>query len=91
MGMTKIVEVDIDLTPDDIVNYLINADSSAQSYILRKLSKVHYNNTGRFLMQIRAVTEDIKDSYDHDIQNNIKRMLEDIYDHISEVEDENDN
>ena len=77
MRMTKIVEVDIDLTPDDIVNYLINADSSAQSYILRKLSNVHYNNTGKFLIQLRAVVEDIKDAYNHDIRNNIKNMIRD--------------
>ena len=86
--MTKIVEVDIDLTPDDIVNYLINADSSAQSYILRKLSNVHYNNTGKFLIQLRAVVEDIKDAYNHDIRNNIKNMIRDINDHIEEVENE---
>ena len=90
MGINKMVEVSINLTPDDIVDYLVNADAQAQSVILRKLSKVHYRETGKFLIQLRAVVEDIKDSYNHDIRNNIKNMIRDINDHIEEVEDGND-
>ena len=82
--MNKVIEVEIDLTPDDIVDYIINADAQAQSAILRKLSKVHYRKIGTFDIQLRSVTEEIKDSYDHDIQNNIKHMICDIYEHICE-------
>lgn len=89
MTINKMVEVRINLTPDDIVDYLKNADAQAQSAILRKLSKIHYNEVGRFLMQLQYVADDIKDSYDHDIQNNIKHMIRDLYGYICEVENGN--
>ncbi len=80
--MTKLMEIDIDLTPEDIVEYIINADSQEQSAILYKLSKVHYREIGKFLIQLQAVVDDIKDSYNHDIQNNIKRMVDDLHEYI---------
>lgn len=82
--MTKVIEIDIDLTPDDIVDYIINADEQAQSAILRKLSKVHYRKIGTFCLQLQAVIDDIKDSYDHDTQNNIKHMIETLHEYICE-------
>lgn len=84
--MTKLMEIDIDLTPEDIVEYIINADSQEQSVILYKLSKVHYNEVGKFLIQLQAVVDDIKNSYNHDIQNNIKRMVDDLHGYICEGE-----
>lgn len=82
--MTKVIELDIDLTPDDIVDYIINADEQAQSAILRKLSKVYYRKIGTFCLQLQAVIDDIKDSYDHDTQNNIKRMIDTLHEYICE-------
>ena len=81
------MELDIPLTPDDIVDCLVNSDTQFQSAVLRKLSKVHYRKIGSFDIQLRAITEDIKDSYDHDIQNNIKHMIDDIQEHICEVDE----
>ena len=85
--MIKVMELDIPLTPDDIVDCLVNSDTQFQSAVLRKLSKVHYRKIGSFDIQLRAITEDIKDSYDHDIQNNIKHMIDDIQEHICEVDE----
>ena len=82
--MTKLMEIDIDLTPEDIVEYIINADSQEQSSILYKLSKVHYNEVGKFLIQLQSIVDDIKNSYNHDIQNNIKRMVDDLHGYICE-------
>ena len=82
--MIKVIELDIDLTPDDIVDYIINANTQVQSVILRKLSKVHYRKIGTFCMQLQAVVDDIKDSYDHDTQNNIKRMIDTLHEYICE-------
>ena len=90
MGMTKIIEVELNLTPDDVVNYIVNADAQTQSAILRKLSNVHYIKTRRFLTQLSLVVKDIKDSYNHDVRNIIKHMVKDLYEHIYEVENEND-
>lgn len=83
--MKRSVELDIDLYADDIVDFIVNADSKTQADIIRRLSKVHYRKVGKFLMQLGYVVDDIKE-YDHDTQNNIKRMIEDIREYICEVD-----
>ena len=89
--MKKVIEVELNLTPDDVAYYIVNADAQTQSAILRKLSNVHYIRTSRFLNQLSSVVEDIKDSCNHDVRNNIKRMVKDLYEYMCEVEDGNVN
>lgn len=85
--MKRTVDLDIDLYADDIVDFIVNADSKTQADIIRRLSKVHYRKVGTFLIQLGCVVDDIKE-YDHDTQNNIKRMIEDIREYICEVDNE---
>lgn len=85
--MKRTVDLDIDLYADDIVDFIVNADSKTQADIIRGLSKVHYRKVGTFLIQLGRVVDDIKE-YDHDTQNNIKRMIEDIREYICEVDNE---
>ena len=80
--MRKILDIDIDLTPDDIVDYIVNADAQAQSAILRKLSEIRYRKLFTFYTQLQAVVDDIKDSYDPNTQYNIKHLIETLYEYI---------
>lgn len=88
--MKKILKVDIDLFPQDIAEYLGNANCIEQGVILHLLSNAHNCHPHEFNEQVMAVRDQIKQGYDHKGQNNIKSMIKDMYEILCEVKDGSD-
>ena len=89
--MKKVVEISIDLYPDDIADYITEGNDSEQAEIIYLLAHKYYNDPHGFVAEVKHIREYIKDCYNYDVQNKIRNMIKDIYKVFWEGEDGNVN
>lgn len=77
--MKKVVEISIDLYPDDIADYMTEGNDSDQAGVIYYLSHKYYNDPHDFVADAKHIRDYIKDCYSHVAQNNIKNMIKDLY------------
>ena len=89
--MKKVVEISIDLYPDDIADYIAEGNDSEQAEVIYLLAHKYYNDPHGFVAEVKHIREYIKDCYNYDVQNKIRNMIKDIYKVFWEGEDGNVN
>ena len=82
MNKTIYTDIEIEITPTDLLEYLIETDHVEQSRFIYKLSCYHNRYGGLFCMQLRYIVDYLKVRYDEDDLRQIKRMIDDIYSHL---------
>ena len=80
-------DVEIEITPTDLLEYLIETDHVEQGKFIYKLSSYHNRYVSSFCMQLRYIVDYLKERYDEDDLRQIKRMIDDIYSHLGEVDE----
>lgn len=88
--MKKVVEISIDLYPDDIADYITGGNDSEQAEVIYLLAHKYYNDPHGFVAEVKHIRDYIKDCYNHDVQQKTKMMIKDIYKVFWENEDGND-
>lgn len=85
--MNKIIntDVEIEITPRDLLEYLVETDHVEQGDFIYKLSCYHNKYVSSFSMQLRYIVDYLKEKYDEDDLRQIKRMIDDIYSYLGEV------
>lgn len=87
--MKKVVEISIDLYPDDIADYITEGNDSEQAEVIYLLSHKYYNDPHGFMAEVKHIRDYIKDCYNYDVQEKTKMMIKDIYKVFWEGEDGN--
>lgn len=85
MNKTINTYVDIEITPTDLLEYLVETDHVEQGDFIYKLSRYHNKYVSSFSMQLRYMVDYLKEKYDEDDLKQIKRMIDDIYEYLGEV------
>ena len=87
MNKTINTDVEIEITPTDLLEYLVDTDHVEQGKFIYKLSCYYNRYISSFCMQLRYIVDYLKERYDEDDLRQIKRMIDDIYSHLGEVEE----
>ena len=87
MNKTINTDVEIEITPTDLLEYLIETDHVEQGKFIYKLASYHNRYVSSFCMQLRYIVDYLKGGYDEDDLRQIKRMIDDIYSHLGGVEE----
>ena len=87
MNKTINTDVEIEITPTDLLEYLIETDHVEQGKFIYKLASYHNRYVSSFCMQLRYIVDYLKERYDEDDLRQIKRMIDDIYSHLGGVEE----
>lgn len=82
--MKREIEIDIDLKPREVVEWICEADQAQQSQLIKMLAYIHRRKIGTFDMQLRYITDEIKDNFDDEQKALIKNMMSDLYDYLHE-------
>ena len=85
MNKTINTDVEIEITPTDLLEYLVDTDHVEQGDFIYKLSCYHNRYVSSFSMQLRYIVDYLKEKYDEDNLRQIKRMIDDIYSYLGEV------
>ena len=85
MNKTINTDIEIEITPTDLLEYLVETDHVEQGEFIYKLSCYHKRYVSSFCMQLRYIVDYLKEIYDEDELRQIKRMMDDIYSHLGEV------
>ena len=87
MNKTINTDVEIEITPTDLLEYLVETDHVEQGNFIYNLSQYHTKYVGSFCMQLRYIVDYLKGRYDEDNLRQIKRMIDDIYSHLEEIDE----
>jgi hypothetical protein len=87
MNKTIYTDVEIEITPTDLLEYLVGTDHVEQGEFIYKLSCYHNKYVSSFSMQLRYIVDYLKEKYDEDDLRQIKRMIDDIYSYLGEVDE----
>lgn len=87
MNKTINTDVEIEITPTDLLEYLVETDHIEQSRFIYKLSSYHSRYISSFCMQLRYIVDYLKERYDEDSLRQIKRMMDDVYSHLGEIDE----
>jgi len=82
--MRREIEIDIDLKPTEVVEWICEADQAQQAQLIKQLAYIHRRKIGTFDMQLRYITDEIKDNFDDEQKALIKSMVSDLYDYFHE-------
>lgn len=82
--MKREIEIDIDLKPREVVEWICEADQAQQAQLIKMLAYIHRRKIGTFDMQLRYITDEIKDNFDDEQKALIKNMMSDLYDYLHE-------
>lgn len=82
--MTREIEIDIDLVPSEVVEWICEADQKEQAQLIKMLAYIHRRKIGTFDMQLRHVTDEIKENFDDEEKALTKSMMSDLYDYLHE-------
>jgi flagellin-specific chaperone FliS len=82
--MTKEIEIDIDLVPSEVVEWICEADQKEQAQFIKMLAYIHERKIGTFDIQLRHITDEIKINFDNEQKASIRNMMSDLYDYLHE-------
>ena len=82
--MTREIEINIDLVPSEVVEWICEADQKEQAQLIKMLAYIHRRKIGTFDMQLRYVTDEIKNNFDDEQKALIKSMMSDLYNYLYE-------
>ena len=80
--MKKNVEVEIDISGEDMAKELWGSDTVEQASFLMELARIFRFNISDFSMQLDYLSDEIKNSYDTSEKYLIIRLLEKVLEYI---------
>lgn len=85
--MKKNVEVEIDISGEDLAKELWRFDAVEQARFLLELARIFRFNISDFSMQLDYLSDEIKNSYDTSEKYLIVRTLEKVLEYIKREEE----
>lgn len=82
--MKREIEISIDLIPYEVVEWICEADQNQQAQLIKMLACIHRRKVGTFDMQLRYITDEIKNNFDDEQKALIKDMMSDLYEYLHE-------
>jgi hypothetical protein len=82
--MKKKIDVDVEISAEDMVNELWSFDAVEQSNFLYELARLYKFNIAPFLQQLQSVADEINCESDEYGKDLIVRMLETVLDYLKE-------
>lgn len=82
--MTREFEIDIDLTPSEVVEWICEADKMELSQLIKLLAYIHNRKIGTFDVALRRITDEIKTVFDDEEKALVKSMVSDLYNYLYE-------
>ena len=80
--MTREIEIDIDLVPSEVVEWICGADQEEQAQLIKMLAYIHRRKIGTFDIQLRYITDKIKNDFDDEEKELIRSMMSDLYEYL---------
>lgn len=59
--------------PSEVVEWICEADQNEQAQLIKKLAYIHRRKIGTFDMQLRYITDEIKNNFDDEQKALIKK------------------